>query len=156
MKRLTVLYLMLCSSPAIAQNDPTFSGMANLLHCSISHRAICSGNYCSDFSMSVNWNNIWIDVQKRLISSQRPLSNQDGLPIRIIEISDAGINQVLFQKFEYVDREGNTREMMINFYPNRGQTMDVRFGIVAKPKSSELSQRLAIEKVIETGQCEIQ
>src|SRR5579872_3744428 len=103
MKRLSFLLYMLCGTPAFALDDPTFNGMAKLLHCSIAHRAVCAGEYCSDFSMSVGWNNIWIDFQSRLIGAQAPLTNRNSIPIRVVEVSEAGLNKILFQKLEYDD-----------------------------------------------------
>jgi hypothetical protein len=154
MKEWIALLSMFACSSAVAQSDPTFNGMVKLLHCSIAHRAICAGEYCSDFSMSVGWNNIWIDIQQGLIGSQAPLNNRNSVPVRVVETSDAGINRILFQKLEYGGV--GAKEMLINYYPNHGQMMNVRFGIVSKPKSGELTNGLVVDKLIETGQCEIQ
>jgi hypothetical protein len=46
--------------------------------------------------------------------------------------------------------------MLINYYPDRGQVMNVRFGIVSKPKSGELTKGLTVDRLIETGECQIQ
>jgi hypothetical protein len=154
MKKWIVFLSMFASSSVVAQSDPTFNGMVKLLHCSIAYRTICAEQFCSDFSMSVGWNNIWIDIEKRMIGSQSPLDRRNSVPVRIVEASDAGINTILFQKLEYSDSEA--KEMMINYYPNRGQMMNVRFGIVSKPKSAELTKGLIVDRLIETGQCEIQ
>jgi hypothetical protein len=154
MKRLVTLLFMFSVSPALAVDDPTFNGMAKLLHCSIAHRAICAGEYCSDFSMSVGWNNIWIDFQNRLIGSQAPLNSRNSIPIRIIEVSEAGLNKILFEKLEYDDTQ--TKQMLINYYPGQGQMMSVRFGIVSRPKSGELTKGFTVEKLVEIGECEIQ
>jgi hypothetical protein len=151
MKKWIALLSMLACSSAVAQGDPTFNGTVKLLHCSIAHRTICAADYCSDFSMSVSWNNIWIDIQNGLIGPQNPLVKGNSVPVRIVETSDAGLNKILFQKLEYADNK-----MLINYYPNHGQMMNIRFGIVSKPKSGELTNGLVIEKVIESGQCEIQ
>jgi hypothetical protein len=151
-KWIVLLSIFACSS-AFAQADPTFNGMVKLLHCSIAHRVICSGDYCSDFSLSVGWNNIWIDFQRNLIGSEAPLNSSNGTPFRIVEISDAGLNKVLFQKLEYGSAE--TAKLLINYYPNQGQMMSVRFGIVSKPKSGEVTKGLVVDKLIEAGQCEI-
>ncbi len=154
MKRLVPLFMMLCTSPAFAVDDPTFNGMAKLLHCSISHRAICAGEYCSDFSMSVGWNNIWIDFQNRLIGAQSPLNSRNSIPIRVVGVSEAGLNKILFEKLEYDDTQ--TKQMLINYYPGQGQMMSVRFGIVSKPKSGEITKGFTIDKLVETGECQIQ
>ncbi len=104
--------------------------------------------------MSVGWNNIWIDVQNRLIGNQAPLSSRNGLPIRVVEVSEAGLNKILFVKLEYDDVQ--TKQMLINFYPSQGQMMNLRFGIVSKPKSGELTKGLTVDRLVEIGQCEIQ
>jgi hypothetical protein len=154
MKRLIFLFLMFGSSSAIAQADPTFNGMAKLLHCSAAHRAICSGEYCSDLTVSMGENNIWIDIQNRLIGNQFPLNSSNGLPIRMVEVSEASFNTILFEKLEIGTAE--PKQMLINFHPGRGQGMDVRFGIVTKLKSVELTKGLTADRLIETGHCEIQ
>jgi hypothetical protein len=154
MKKLLILLLMFGSSSASAEVDPTFNGMAKLLHCSITHRAICAGDCCSDFSMSVGWNNIWIDFQNRLIGNQVPLNGGNAIPIRVLEVSEAGLNKILFEKLEYDDVQ--TKQMLVNYYPGQGQMLNVRFGIVSKPKSGELTKGLTVDRLVETGQCEIQ
>lgn len=154
MKRLASLLLIFCTSPALAMDDPTFNGMVKLLHCSIAHRAVCSGDYCSDFSMSVNWNNIWIDFKNGLIGPQAPLDSRNSIPIRVVEVSEAGLNKILFQKLEYTDSQ--TKQMLVSYYPGQGQMMSVRFGIVSRPKSGELTKGFTVEKLVEIGECQIQ
>lgn len=154
MKRLIPLLTTLCTSPALAVDDPTFNGMAKLLHCSIAHRAICAGEYCSDFSMTVGWNNIWIDFQNRRIGPQKPLTSHDGIPIRVVEVSEAGLNKILFEKLEYDDPD--RKQMLINYYPGQGQMMSIRFGIASKPKSGELTKGFTVDKLVEIGECQIQ
>jgi hypothetical protein len=152
-KWIAALSTLACSS-AVAQGDPTFNGMVKLLHCSIAHRVICAEEYCSDLSTSAGWNNIWIDIQQGLIGSQSPLNNRNSLPVRIVETSDAGLNKILFQKLEYGGTE--IKKMLINYYPNHGQMTNVRFGIVSKPTSGEITKGLTVDRLVESGQCEIQ
>ena len=49
-----------------------------------------------------------------------------------------------------------TKQMLINYHPGQGQMMSVRFGIVSKPKSGELTKCFTTEKLVEIGECQIQ
>jgi hypothetical protein len=62
------------------------------------------------------------------------------------------LNKILFEKLEYDDV--HTKQMLINYYPGQGQMMNVRFGIVSKPKSGEPTKGLRVDWLVEIGQCE--
>jgi hypothetical protein len=145
-----ILLGVLSGSSAFAEADPTFNGMAKLLHCSIAHRAICAGDYCSDVSMTLGWNNIWIDFENRTIGSTKGT----GIGVRVVEVSEAAFNKILFVKLEFEDQK--TKEMLITFFPNTGQRMDLRFGIVYPATGKPFVEGFTPNRIIDTGQCEIQ
>lgn len=146
MKSWILLFWFFGASPALAaaQGDPTFNGMAKVIHCFLNSRTFCSGNYCINTGMQ-GFNNIWIDLTHQSIGNSYPVNG--GRQLKLVEVSEAAFNKVLFSKFEF-----DNKQLVIMYIPNSNQRMDVKIGITTPASDSDPQLNgFNIDRIIENG-----
>lgn len=153
MRNWILLFWLFGSSPtfAAAQGDPTFNGMVKVLHCFVNSRTFCSGNYCIN-SVVPGFNNIWIDLTSQRIGNSSPLNNSNSKSLRLVEVSEAAFNKVLFSKFEF-----DNKQLVIFLVPSPNRKMDISIGITTSVSNSDPNLNgFNIDKLIEGGSnCDI-
>ncbi|MBR0838702.1 hypothetical protein JQ607_00665 [Bradyrhizobium liaoningense] len=148
MRNWILLFWLFGASPAFAaaQGDPTFNGMVKVIHCFLNARTFCSGNYCINTGMS-GINNIWIDLTSQKIGNSLPLDSRNSKTLRLIEVSEAAFNKILYSKFDF-----DNKQLVIMLVPNPSQRMDIKIGITAPASDSDPHLNgFNIDKIIESG-----
>jgi hypothetical protein len=150
------------TTAAVAQggtDDPTFNGLANMIHCNLRTATLCSGNYCSDLS-GYEAGNLWISLATHQISSGFPMGRAPAapaFPIEITEVSTAAFNSILHVEFKYpAPGDGGDRSGLLLFVPKNNGGYDVHFGgtgIFSDPEKRIGS--LALSRSTIGGSCEI-
>src|SRR5215813_14185276 len=143
--------LLLLPSVCCAEDaDPTFNGLAKVVHCNLSEAFFCDGDYCS--SVPANGGNFWISLSTRQVSDSFPMGYSVTKPIEIRGVSPAAMNTPLVVKFAYVGTDNSSRNGSLIFLPRQGQTggYDLRFGQTILGTGKSEGQRKLLG-----GQCEI-
>ena len=156
-KCLVILTICIQSCVAGAQtSDPTFNGLANVLHCNMSTSALCTGpDTCVLLDDSLGQGgNMRVSLIDRRAGPSFPTDRPDSMPIKILEASPASFNSTLFVKFEYPNTDkGSKRTGLLLFFPRQNGGFDIRFGQTIEFKYPGGSP--AYSKAVTGGQCEI-
>ena len=157
---LAILIGSLHASSTKAQTaDPTFNGLAKVVHCNMSTTVFCtSPDACAiiDTTAIGPSANIWISLVDKRIAPQSPISGPSSLPIEILEASPPAFNSTLFVRFGYPKNEKGATTGLLLFFPRSGGGggFDIRFGQTVEVKNPTGSP--ALSRVITGGTCDIQ
>src|SRR5262249_52069244 len=137
--------------------DPTFNGLARIVHCNMSTTVLCTGaNACAiiDTTAIGPGANMWISLADRRIAPQSPISGPNSLPIEILETSPASFNSTLLVKFGYPKNDKGDTTGLLLFFPRGNGGFDIRFGQTVEVKNPTGSP--AFSRLITGGTCNIQ
>jgi hypothetical protein len=139
-----------------AADDPTFSHTFGTLQCVLDRKTFCGGEFCADFTTQQG-TNYWISTERRLIDRDQRFDESTSQKLHFTNISAAGENKVLYDKFEFEFR-GALKKGMLVFFP-MGSTFDIRLAIdtfVPETVTQAFEQKwngLTIDRWIESGTC---
>jgi hypothetical protein len=146
------------TTAALAQqdkSDPTFNGLANMVHCNLRTLVVCDGNYCADLSR-YGGENLWISLATRQVSSAAVMGYAPTFPIEVTGVSEAAFNSFLHVKFTYPGPDGRPRSGLLVFVPKNSGGYDIHYGCTGT--SEDLSKKfgsLVIGRSTIGGSCEI-
>ena len=155
-----VFYIVACAlgpHEARSADDPTFNGIAKVLHCSISQPIACQGDYCTVIPASTSvTGNYWIDWDKRQVGNCWPAPTQQGCvadqKIDLIAVSPAALNSKLYVKFQHLDHAGNRQYVWLAFFPTGG---GYKVTIALRSSVGKSSQGPSNYQLISGGFCKI-
>jgi hypothetical protein len=160
---LALLYLSaqltgVIAAPAFAQADkadPTFNGLANVLHCGLRTVIVCDGDYCSDAS-GTGGGNLWISLQSLQISTAFPMGTAPTSRIELTDVSQSSFNSILSVKFTFTDPRAGRRTGLLLFIPRNGGGYEIHYGGTGGPADSHNKfGSLTISRSTVGGTCEI-
>ena len=156
-------------TPSLAQEskpDPTFSGLVNMLHCNLRTSTVCSGDYCADLSgLPGGGGNLWISLTDLKLSSTSamgdprypPMSpySAPAYPIRIVEVSQAAFNAMLYVKFTYsVAPADSSITGLLVLLPRTNGGYEIHFGGTGSNLNQKIGS-LTFNRTTTGGTCEI-
>jgi hypothetical protein len=155
---LAISLIVLGTSTTSAQTaDPTFNGLAKIVHCNMSTTVFCTGpDTCAiiDTTAIGPGANMWISLADRRIAPQFPINGPTSLPIEILEASPASLNSTLLVRFGYPKSDKGDTTGLLLFFPRSNGGFDIRFGQTVEIKTPKGSP--AISRLITGGTCNIQ
>lgn len=145
-------------SPMQAQTqDPTFNGLAKVVHCYMSTNVMCTGpNMCAVINSSAvgPGENMWISLADKRAAPQSPISGPSSVPIEILEVSPPAFNSTLHVKFGYPKTDKAETTGFLLFFPRPNGGFEIRYGQTADIRNPTGSP--AFSRVIAGGTCDIQ